>query len=113
MVLHDPNDIFMEAAKVASYCGVLDVATGIFAMFMVSWVALRLTALPLMVIRSTLLELPELLGGHPPLYFAFNGGLLLLLCLHCYWFMLMLHIAYARLVSGKADDIREDSNDDD
>jgi len=35
-----------------------------------------------------------------PFYYGFNGSLLFLLCLHVYWFGLMLRMLY-RVVSGK------------
>lgn len=111
MVLHDANDVLMEAAKICKYCQLEDAATAIFVIFVMVWAALRLCCFPLMVIRSTLLELPVMLGNKPPMYYMFNGLLLTLFVLHCYWFTLILRIVYMKIVTGQAHDMREDEDD--
>jgi ceramide synthetase len=110
MLLHDATDILMEAAKLLKYSRKEDLSVGMFAVFVVAWFLLRLTAYPLMVIRSTLLELPLVLGGRPPMYYMFNGLLLLLFVLHCYWFTLILRIVWLALTTGAACDVREDDD---
>lgn len=110
MLLHDATDILMEAAKLLKYSRKEDLSVGMFAMFVVAWLLLRLTAYPLMVIRSTLFELPVVLGGRPPMFYMFNGLLLLLFVLHCYWFTLILKIVWLALTTGAANDVREDDD---
>jgi ceramide synthetase len=110
MVLHDANDVLMEAAKICNYLEWEDASTGIFIIFIVVWAALRLTVFPLMVIRSTLLESRAMLGEvyTLPVYCAFNGLLCFLFLIHCYWFTLILKIAWMKVKTGGVSDVRED-----
>ncbi|KAF8058828.1 ASC1-like protein 3 [Scenedesmus sp. PABB004] len=112
MVLHDACDVLMEAAKLAKYAAREDAAVGLFAVFVAAWLALRLVAFPLMVLRSSLFELPAVLGGGPaPAWLrAFNALLLGLLLLHCYWFGLILRVVWLTLATGAASDVREDDD---
>lgn len=55
----------------------------------------------------------EVLGYVIPFYFVFNGLLILLLIMHCYWFALIVRIAYRTVVSGSIDDVRENDSDED
>jgi ceramide synthetase len=110
MLLHDANDVLMEAAKLAKYCKKEDLSLGLFASFVVAWLGLRLICFPLMVIRSTLYELPGVLDGKPPMFYMFNGLLLLLLMLHCYWFTLIMRVVYVTLTTGQTQDVREDDD---
>lgn len=110
MLLHDANDVLMEAAKLFKYCKKEDISLGLFVAFFIAWIALRLVCFPLMVIRSTLFELPGTLGGRPPLYYMFNSLLLMLFALHCYWFTLILKVVWLTLTTGEAQDVREDED---
>lgn len=58
-------------------------------------------------------ESTEVLGFIIPLYHVFNGLLILLLIMHCYWFALIVRIAYRTVVSGHIDDVRENDSDSD
>ena len=55
-LLHDINDGFLEAAKMANYAGRSTASNTLFIMFVISWVATRLTYFPLWVIWSCLHE---------------------------------------------------------
>ncbi len=55
-LLHDINDGFMEAAKMANYAEQHFISNSLLVMFIISWVATRLTYFPLWVIRSCLHE---------------------------------------------------------
>lgn len=55
-LVHDINDIFMEAAKLARYAGHQTLCTVLFVTFMLSWFASRIYYLPVYIIRSTLTE---------------------------------------------------------
>ncbi len=63
LLLHDPVDALLEAAKILKYSGAMDAANGTFAAFVAAWLGLRLVAYPLGVLRSTLLELPAALAS--------------------------------------------------
>ena len=54
MLLHDPSDIFLEAAKLASYAGAEAPSTLLFTALLLTWCSLRLGLLPFWVIRSAL-----------------------------------------------------------
>lgn len=110
MLLHDANDVLMEAAKLFKYCKKEDISLGFFVAFFVAWIALRLTCFPLMVIRSTLYELPETLGRRTPMYYMFNSLLIMLFILHCYWFTLILRVVCVTLTTGETQDVREDDD---
>lgn len=52
MLLHDPSDVFLEAAKLLNYAGLDLPATAAFVGLLCSWLLLRLVLLPFWVIRS-------------------------------------------------------------
>eukprot|EP00887_Chlorella_sp_A99_P004573 scaffold4.g4573.t1 len=154
LVCHEANDIFLEAsargghvggrakcalvplrpprlsarlqaAKMARYADNEAASTGFFVAFLVTWIATRVLAFPLIVIRSTLYESwrAEWLQGHfngthpsgattaremvQPHWAILNGFLGFLYLLHVYWTYLILRIVVKRLTGGKLDDIRE------
>lgn len=126
LVCHEANDIFLEAAKMARYADNEAASTGFFVAFLVTWIATRVLAFPLIVIRSTLYESWERAewlqghfnGTHPsgattaremvqPHWAILNGFLGFLYLLHVYWTYLILRIVVKRLTGGKLDDIRE------
>ena len=83
MILHDPSDIFLEAAKIAQYVGHESLATASFAMLVVSWFILRLLVFPFWLISSAMyLHLPY------PLFQATHT-----LILHLHTLILHLHVA--------------------
>jgi len=55
-LVHDVNDIFMEAARLARYAGCQILCTVLFVIFMLSWFASRIYYLPAYIIRSCLTE---------------------------------------------------------
>lgn len=55
-LVHDVNDIFMEAAKMARYAGKQTLCTVLFVTFMLTWFASRIYYLPAYIIRSCLTE---------------------------------------------------------
>ncbi|GAQ85769.1 LAG1 longevity assurance homolog 3 [Klebsormidium nitens] len=119
LLAHDLSDVLLEGAKLAKYAGRELAASLTFAAFALSFFALRLVYYPAVLIYSASFEAPALVG---PLltwpmtlvfYYVFNTALLLVLVLHCYWFLLILRIAAKQIASGgKVDDVRSDSDDD-
>ncbi|WIA22413.1 hypothetical protein OEZ85_004718 [Tetradesmus obliquus] len=110
MLLNDADDTLMETAKLAKYCRREGLATTLFIAFAAAFLLLRLGYFPFFVLRSTLFEAPEVLLQPPPQYASFNGLLLLLLGLNCYWFRLVLRIAWLKLMTGSAHDVREEED---
>lgn len=107
MLLHDTTDVIMEVAKNLNYADFELASTSVFVMFMVSWVALRLTAFPFVLIRSTMFDSTRVLGYTPPYHGVLNALLCVLCCFHVYWFGLILQVAINTVKQGKSKDIRE------
>ena len=55
-LVHDINDVFMEAATMARYAGRQTLCTVLFITFMLTWFASRIYYLPVYIIRSCLTE---------------------------------------------------------
>lgn len=110
MLLHDPSDIFLEAAKISQYLGHEATANVFFVLLLVTWMTTRLFLLPFWLINSALFELPLVLGHHPPYSLLFAGLLCTLVCMHVYWFVLLARIAIMTAVTGRAKDTREDED---
>ena len=110
MLLHDPSDVLLEGAKLASYAGWQGAAGGLFGALAVSWAALRLGCLPRVVV-SVWRDAARVLGGPPagsrPLAVALCG----LVVLHVYWFGLILKVAYNHLTGRGLRDAREADDD--
>lgn len=112
-LVHDINDIFMEAAKMARYAGRSTLCTSLFVIFMLTWFASRIYYFPAYIIRSTLTEPIELVAkvyniNPQPHYAIFNGLLFFLFALHLYWSFLILRIAYKQVKEGVTEDVREE-----
>ena len=54
MFLHDPSDIFLDAAKLSQYLGHESTATMLFVLLLVTWFVARLVVLPFWLIRSAM-----------------------------------------------------------
>ncbi len=107
MLLHDTTDVIMEVAKNLNYAGFDLASTSVFVLFMLSWAALRLTAFPFVLIRSTLFDSTRVLGYTPPYHGVLNALLCVLCCFHVYWFGLIVRVAVNTVKQGKSKDIRE------
>ena len=129
MLLHDVNDIVLEAGKICNYLDRTNIANSIFLLFVICWFALRIVAFPAVILRNTMFEYlvavgeessfilsfhsfdtnsspctplpacatwlivartcfvgPILVEKHLPYYYIANGLLLILYCMHIYWF---------------------------
>lgn len=113
MALHDVNDVFMEGAKLCNYFGHEGASTAVFVAFMASWAVTRLGVFPWVVVRSTLRGSWALVGQEYTVtaYVMFNALLLVLCVLHCYWFTLILKIAYRSVTTGATSDVREEDDE--
>jgi hypothetical protein len=111
MLLHDANDIFMEGAKLAKYGQRETAAVACFGTFAVTWLLTRLLFFPLVVIRSVVMESRTYVPLGNTIWAVFSGLLCTLLALHCYWYALILRVAYTQLTMGEADDVREMDDD--
>lgn len=116
LLIHDISDIFLELAKLCNYSKRENQSMVWFAVFLISWIVLRVVIFPAFVIRSTLFEPVTLvavnLGIEPrPHWEIFNGLLLVLFVLHIYWTYLIFMVLVNRMRSGKGRDIREKEDD--
>jgi len=101
VVSHDVNDVFFEVGKLFVYMGKETITNVLFVFLLISWVTTRLGIFPLMLIRSALFEAVTVMSWDMmPFWSLMNVFLFFLLCLHIYWFSLMLRMA-ARVVHGK------------
>jgi len=113
LICHDINDIFLEFGKTFVYRETWKKTTHfLFACILISWVVSRLTILPLVVINSAMWESISIVPVDVfPFWFTFNGCLVILQCLHFFWFYLMLNLVY-RVATGqeKVRDTREEKH---
>jgi len=101
LICHDPNDVLFEIGKTFVYRKMERMTHITFVLIMVSWVCTRLLLYPFKVLWSTAIQsLLEIPWDAFPFYYMFNGCLSFLLCLHIYWFFLMLRMLY-RVLTGK------------
>lgn len=106
MLLHDPSDVLLEAAKLASYAGAERAAARLFAALAASWALLRLALFPV-VVWSCWIDPPRVLGGHPAGCLEMAAGLSVLVGLHVYWGALIAAVAARRARGGGLSDARE------
>lgn len=114
MLLHDVCDIWLELAKLGQYSRNETLSTGMFVLFLLVWIAMRLVYFPFWILRSTIYEvISEVADKLPhipiePHYTLFNSLLILLVGLHVYWTFLIFKVIARKLRSGKTEDVRED-----
>lgn len=108
MLIHDCTDVLLETAKIFEYQEVSFLANTFFVLFLIAWLILRMITFPAWIMRSTVFEVVEVLGSPPPGYLLINSLFSLLYLIHCYWFALILQVAWRFVVSGKAEDLREE-----
>lgn len=108
LILHDVGDVFLNWAKTLKYMGPkYDIPTNIlFVVFVVVFILTRLIFLPLTVIPSGYWEamqvVPRIFGFTP-----MNCALVILQCLHVFWFVLIVKAVQKQIMGGGLDDIRE------
>ena len=115
LLLHDASDVLMESAKLFNYAGHAVGANTFFALFALSWIALRLLLFPFVVVRSTLFDTMRMFRAPPfelhivepgPVLFVHHGtynvALLALCVMHVYWFGLIAQMAHRAIVGPAA-----------
>ena len=118
LLLHDTSDVFLESAKVFVYiskskggkwaCNFCDT---LFALFAVSFLITRLIIYPRYLVYSLVYEAPQIMGPWPG-YRLFAGLLIVLQCLHIFWFFLILRMIPSLLSTGIQKDERSDDEGD-
>ena len=118
LVIHDLVDPIIEAFKMIRYANrsfsSIDNKAGnaMFAAFLVSWFITRCGLFPFKIIYSTLFVAPQHIIFYP-VYYIFNGFLLLLQCLHLIWSYMILGMAIKAMRQGETEDVRSDDESDD
>uniref|UniRef100_A0A1I8IHX1 TLC domain-containing protein n=1 Tax=Macrostomum lignano TaxID=282301 RepID=A0A1I8IHX1_9PLAT len=113
LLVHDVVDPFLQGAKVFKYLGMQSLCNLSFTLFTLGWLLTRLSAYPLVILRSSLWQSVEEFGMFPA-HLLFNGALILLQCLHIVWFYFIVKILIRSLRVGKVvNDTRSDSEQSD
>lgn len=110
MWLHDASDIWLEAAKVFNYAKWQRVCDGLFVVFALAFFATRLVYFPFVVLRAFVIRTPQILGPCNGMHTFLSGKLLVLQCLHIFWWYLISRMVYELTVKGKvSSDTRSDN----
>lgn len=112
------SNFLRELGKLFRYACWNNAVTGVFIVFLVTWIATRLIYFPIWIIKPLIFEAPESiqksyrwenLFQRPIVPRIIVIMLCILLILHIFWTYILLKIAVKSLKSG-VDDIREDSD---
>jgi len=118
MLVLDPADVPLHAAKCAKYIGDARgkkkfqlAADVLFGIFLVTFFVMRLVMYPYVVWSSHF----EARNYFPPSvgYWTCVVLLYIILALQVYWFKLILNVVHRVLVTGSAEDVRSDDEDED
>ncbi|XP_060760924.1 ceramide synthase 2a isoform X3 [Neoarius graeffei] len=92
MLVHDAADYLLESAKMFNYAGWRNTCNYIFIVFAAVFFITRLVIFPFWIMHCTWVYPVTI---YPPFfgYYFFNGLLLVLQCLHIFWFALILRMA--------------------
>uniref|UniRef100_A0A4W4EQZ2 Homeobox domain-containing protein n=1 Tax=Electrophorus electricus TaxID=8005 RepID=A0A4W4EQZ2_ELEEL len=92
MLVHDASDYLLESAKMFNYAGWRKTCNYIFIVFAAVFFITRLVIFPFWIMHCTWVYPVTI---YPPFfgYYFFNGLLLVLQCLHIFWFALILRMA--------------------
>jgi len=115
LTLHDFNDMFLEAAKMANYVkGKENLSNSLFAFMLFSWTITRMTLFPTKVLTSVYYEVFDYLPFSENWYYyvwsVFFFLLVVIQLLDIFWFFLICRIAYnaTNADKKKVKDERED-----
>lgn len=117
LLVHDLADIFLESGKCFVYISkakgnkwITVVCDSLFAIFALSFFVTRLVIYPRFLVYSLVYEAPAIMGMWPG-YWAFAGLLIVLQCLHIFWFYLICRMIYRLLTTGIEKDERSDDDE--
>ena len=120
LLLHDAADVFLESAKCFNYISkakgrewAKNVCDAVFALFAITFFITRLVFFPRYVIYDVLFVSPITFNNDWFGYWTFAGLLIILECLHIFWFYLVAKMIIKLFTSGIEKDERSDDDDDD
>jgi len=135
LLLHDIVDVFLYSAKTLKHMGWIKTCDFLFIAFVVAFLGLRLIYFPIVISKSLFnfngwdypgryyfvryvsdaiypIEVSDygscVFRYCLSSYWGLTLLMCLLVCLHIFWFSLIMKIAWRKLVANKLDDIRED-----
>lgn len=103
LICHDVNDVFLEGSKLLGYMQLFFQGQIGFALFGISFFITRLVIFPFHVIFSIIYDgtlFTEMHKCEFPCQKAYVALLCALVCLHCYWFSLVLRMVYKLVILG-------------
>jgi len=103
---------FWSWQKTTRYIGLYKTCDAVFAFFALLFIGTRLIIYPGVILKSTMHEAPQILPMFAA-YYIFNSMLLILLALHVFWTYFILKICVKALRSGRVDDARSSTEDED
>ncbi|CAD6893233.1 unnamed protein product [Tilletia laevis] len=115
MLLLDPCDILLSAAKMLRYAGVQTVCDIVFGLFLLAWLVLR-HILYLRVLYSVIYDVDLTSDVGSPKASIHRGliaGLVALQVLLLMWFVMIVKVAYRVVTGSGAADTRSDDEDED
>uniref|UniRef100_A0AAY4DLR0 Ceramide synthase 2a n=1 Tax=Denticeps clupeoides TaxID=299321 RepID=A0AAY4DLR0_9TELE len=113
MLLHDSADYLLESAKMFNYAGWRKACNYIFIIFAVVFIISRLIFFPFWIMYTTWVYPLTIYKPFFGFYF-FNGLLLVLLCLHIFWAVLIVRMAIKFLPGNNiVEDERSDKEETD
>ncbi|XP_071517910.1 ceramide synthase 6 isoform X6 [Panulirus ornatus] len=110
LLVHECADIPMLLAKMCKLCGRRDLMDKFFVVFLLLWLSTRTGLYPLWIVSSTLFQAHVILQMWYPVYYIFNGMLLLLLLIHIGWTYLILRIVVRKLRDNQMEDVRSSTD---
>lgn len=124
LIIHDSADIFLESGKIFNYISKAEgrkwaqnVCDGFFAIFAVTFFITRLVIFPFWLLNSLFIEGPMQFSGGDfyhglwPGFWLYLGLMVVLQCLHIFWFYLISKMVYKLLTTGIEKDERSDDED--
>ncbi|XP_030065330.1 ceramide synthase 6 isoform X2 [Microcaecilia unicolor] len=117
MSLHDVNDLFLQAAKLANYTKCQKLCDLLFGLFAILFIVTRLCIYPLWLLNSTLFDSWEIVGPFPSWWFM-NFLLLIIQVLNFMWSCIIIKMVWKAFSKGKVSkddrsDVESSSDDED
>jgi hypothetical protein len=109
--LHDVSDILLETAKQYIYLGRETMANVWFALWVLSWIVMRLVYFPFFILPASMWVSVAKIGRYPHWESCFIM-LLTLQILHIFWSCMIARMIYRMFAGDKVRDTREDGEDD-
>jgi len=106
-LIHDVSDVPVDLSKLANFMK-WKIATVIcFLLLMAVWAVTRLWILPFVIIKGTFEHSPILCKTDQALVSIFQALLVVITCLHAFWFVILIRMGYRLVAKGERHDLTE------